>query len=148
MCATSWKAQVPVWTPAHPSVCDQQQEPGRTVTDPLHLWGGQAVPGEALRALPAQPGGWQPAHPSPWLCCSPKMSSSQHRQADIAYPWESPNALLRLMFCCSPPSQAESKGRVSVKMFSLSAGQRGAQCVARRGTGCLLLHPQGLLSTD
>lgn len=52
------------------------------------------------------------------------------------------------MFCCSSPSQAESKGKASLKMFSLTAGQRGAQCVARRGTGCLLLHSQGLPSTD
>lgn len=108
MCATSWKAQVPVWTPAHPSVCDQQQEPDRTLTDPLQLWDGQAVPGEAHRALP---GGWQPAHPSPWLYCAPKMSPSQHRQADTANPWESPNALLRYVLLFSPfPSREQRQG--------------------------------------
>lgn len=145
MCAISWKA--PVWTSAHPSVCDQQQEPGRTVTDSLHLWDGQAVPGEAHRALPAQPGGWQPAHPSPWLYCSPKKGPYQHRQADIAYPWESPDALLRHILLFSTFPSREQRQGVSKNLLPCCWTEGSSVC-GQEGTGCLLLHPQGLPSTD
>lgn len=106
MCATSWKAQVSVWTPAHPPVCDQQQEPGRTVTDPLHLWDGQADPGEACRALHAQPGVGSLHTPALFgvLFTKNEPVPAQTGRQIIAYPWESPNALLRyvLLFFSFP----------------------------------------------